>query len=46
MRFVQLGTGWLLREIGVSNEELLQNFIDDNINYFIREGLWNAVRKL
>lgn len=45
-RFVQLGTGWLLREIGVADKELLLNFIQANLRNFSREGLRYAIEKL
>ena len=45
-RFVQLGTGWLLREIGVYNKKLLTNFIEEHIEHFSREGLRYAIEKL
>jgi len=45
-RFVQLGTGWLLRNIGTANQKQLFDFIHSNIQYFSREGLSYAVEKL
>ena len=45
-RFVQLGTGWLLREIGVQDRNRLINFIEKRIEYFSREGLRYAIEKL
>ena len=45
-RFVQLGTGWLLREIGVADKKRLHKFIEENYKYFSREGLRYAIEKL
>ena len=45
-RFVQLGTGWLLREMGQANKRLLLSFIEDHKESFSKEGLRYAVEKL
>ena len=45
-RFVQLGTGWLLRNVGEANKKQLFDFIEGNIQHFTREGLSYAVEKL
>ena len=45
-RFVQLGTGWLLREIGVYKKPILKEFIIANLKFFTREGLSYATEKL
>jgi len=45
-RFVQLGTGWLLREIGIADKRMLTDFISSNMEEFSREGLRYAIEKL
>ena len=45
-RFNQLGTGWLLRELSLVDYKRFYNFIIDNFDKFIREGLRYAVEKL
>ena len=44
-RFVQLGIGWVLRNISVNNKNLIINFIKANYNSFIREGLRYSIEK-
>lgn len=43
-RFAQLGTGWLLRNIGTADKKQLTD--ERNMSYFSREGLSYAVEKL
>jgi len=45
-RFVQLGTGWLLRIIGTVDKKQLTDFLERNMSHFSREGLSYAVEKL
>lgn len=45
-RFAQLGTGWLLRNIGTADKKQLTDFLERNMSYFSREGLSYAVEKL
>ena len=45
-RFVQLGVGWVLRELSLANLQLVINFIENNYKYFSREGLRYAVEKM
>lgn len=45
-RFAQLGVGWLLRELSLADLKLTKNFIKENYNYFIREGLRYATEKM
>eukprot|EP00803_Ostreobium_quekettii_P003343 evm.model.scf_362EXC.11 EVM.evm.TU.scf_362EXC.11 scf_362EXC:64437-65566(+) len=45
-RFVQTGTGWLLREIGKGDESALVEFCEWNLEWFTGEGLRYAVEKL
>jgi len=44
-RFVQLGIGWMLRELSTVNSERVIEFIKNNYNDFIREGLRYAIEK-
>jgi len=45
-RFAQLGTGWLLRNIGEADKKQLFSFLERNMGYFSREGLSYAIEKL
>jgi len=45
-RFVQLGVGWVLRELSLANLELVNEFLTDNFEYFSREGLRYAIEKM
>jgi len=45
-RFVQLGNGWLLRELSLYDLELVVNFIKENYQNFSREGLRYAIEKM
>jgi 3-methyladenine DNA glycosylase AlkD len=45
-RFAQLGTGWLMREIGVGDKRRTVAFIENNIDHFSREGLRYATEKM
>ncbi len=45
-RFVQLGVGWVLRELSLSDLDLVVNFIKANYRYFSREGLRYAIEKM
>lgn len=45
-RFVQLGVGWVLRELSLADLELVVTFIQDNYHLFSREGLRYAIEKM
>ncbi len=45
-RFVQLGTGWILRELSLADLNLVQNFIRENYHLFSREWLRYAIEKM
>ncbi len=45
-RFAQLGTGWLLRNIGTADKKQLFDFLERNMTHFSREGLSYAIEKL
>lgn len=45
-RFVQLGVGWILRELSLADLDLVVEFIKANYNYFSREGLRYAIEKM
>lgn len=45
-RFVQLGAGWVLRELSLADLDLVVNFITKNYQYFTREGLRYAIEKM
>jgi len=45
-RFVQLGNGWVLREVSVIDLGLVVGFIQENYNSFSREGLRYAIEKM
>mmetsp|Transcript_34584 Transcript_34584/g.33792 ORF Transcript_34584/g.33792 Transcript_34584/m.33792 type:complete len:80 (+) Transcript_34584:590-829(+) len=45
-RFVQLGTGWLLRELSQNDHKKTSAFIKKNIKYFSSEGLSYAIEKM
>jgi 3-methyladenine DNA glycosylase AlkD len=45
-RFVQLGLGWLLRELGVADREAMLRFIRSHARGIQREGLRYALEKL
>jgi len=45
-RFVQLGVGWVLRELSLADHDLVVNFIKSNYAYFSREGLRYAIEKM
>ncbi|KAH3760358.1 serine/threonine-protein kinase/endoribonuclease IRE1a [Pelomyxa schiedti] len=45
-RFVQLGVGWLLRELSVSHKETVINFIRENCTSMSAESVRYAVEKL
>jgi len=45
-RFVQLGNGWVLRELGVHYEDEVVHFIKSNYDSFSREGLRYAIEKM
>ncbi len=45
-RFVQLGVGWVLRELSLADVDLVVNFIKANYNCFSREGLRYAIEKM
>jgi 3-methyladenine DNA glycosylase AlkD len=45
-RFAQTGTGWVLRELGIAEQETVINFIKTNSSNFSSEGLRYAIEKL
>lgn len=45
-RFVQLGAGWVLRELSRANTKLVVRFLRENIAFVSREGLRYAVEKM
>jgi len=45
-RFAQTGTGWVLRELGLADQERVVNFIEHHIDHFSNEGLRYATEKL
>lgn len=45
-RFVQLGTGWVLRELSLADLDLVTDFIKNNYSCFSREGLRYAIEKM
>eukprot|EP01122_Echinamoeba_exundans_P003203 TRINITY_DN13334_c0_g1_i1.p1 TRINITY_DN13334_c0_g1~~TRINITY_DN13334_c0_g1_i1.p1 ORF type:complete len:215 (-),score=51.33 TRINITY_DN13334_c0_g1_i1:56-700(-) len=45
-RFVQLGTGWVLRELWLADPKVTVGFIKSNYKYFSREGLRYALEKM
>lgn len=45
-RFVQLGAGWVLRELSLADEAQVVNFIKSHYNEFTREGLRYAIEKM
>ncbi len=45
-RFVQLGTGWVLRELWLAEPETVEAFIKENYQRFSREGLRYAIEKM
>ena len=45
-RFVQLGCGWVLRELSLSDLKLVVQFITEHYDSFIREGLRYAIEKM
>jgi 3-methyladenine DNA glycosylase AlkD len=45
-RFIQLGVGWCLRNLGQKNLDLEIDFIKKNYKYFSREGLRYATEKM
>lgn len=45
-RFVQLGCGWLLREISLSERKRVISFIEKHHESFSREGLRYAIEKM
>jgi len=45
-RFVQLGVGWVLRELSLADLDLVVNFIKANYDCFSREGLRYAIEKM
>jgi 3-methyladenine DNA glycosylase AlkD len=44
-RFVQLGTGWVLRELSLADRELVNVFVREHRRDFIPEGLRYALEK-
>ncbi len=45
-RFVQLGTGWVLRELSLADLDLVISFIKQNYSHISREGLRYATEKM
>jgi len=45
-RFVQLGAGWVLRELSLADRDLVVDFIKSNYDHFSREGLRYAIEKM
>ena len=45
-RFIQLGTGWVLRELWLAEPERVEAFISKNYRSFSREGLRYAIEKM
>lgn len=45
-RFVQLGAGWVLRELSLADEAEVVSFIKSHYNEFTREGLRYAIEKM
>lgn len=45
-RFVQLGVGWVLRELWLAEPQLVVDFIVDRYSNFSREGLRYAIEKM
>ncbi len=45
-RFVQLGTGWVLRELSLVDKKLVLDFIAAHEKYFSKEGIRYALEKM
>ena len=45
-RFVQLGVGWVLRELSLADLNLVIKFIKKNYNHISREGLRYSIEKM
>ena len=45
-RFVQLGTGWVLRELSLADKKLVLDFIAAHSKYFSKEGIRYALEKV
>ena len=45
-RFVQLGVGWVLRELSLADLSLVVDFIKGHYHHFSREGLRYAIEKM
>ena len=45
-RFAQTGVGWILRELGRSDEGRVAGFVEANLDRFSREALKNATKYL
>jgi 3-methyladenine DNA glycosylase AlkD len=45
-RFVQLGTGWALRELWLAEPRKVRAFLRDHYPHFSREGLRYAIEKM
>jgi 3-methyladenine DNA glycosylase AlkD len=45
-RFIQTGTGWVLRELSIANKKEVINFIKENLQHFTPEGLQYASKYL
>jgi 3-methyladenine DNA glycosylase AlkD len=45
-RFIQTGTGWVLRELSLADKQIVIDFINNNLHYFTSEGLQYASKYL
>jgi len=45
-RFVQLGVGWVLRELSLADLDLVVNFVKSNFQQMSREGLRYTIEKM
>jgi 3-methyladenine DNA glycosylase AlkD len=45
-RFAQTGTGWVLRELSLADQERVVDFVETHLNRLTREGLRYATAKL
>ena len=43
-RFAKTAVGWILHDIYKVDEKIVFNFVDDNLNYFDKESLKNALK--
>jgi len=45
-RFAQTGVGWVLRELGRTDQDRVIGFVEANLDRFSREALKNAIKYL